>query len=510
MGADAAGIFFAIEIVLLNEFQTSTFSALILSSVTASAISRIFLGNESVFVFHSPIAGSYQQLYVYALLGLATGFVSLLFIRYSNSLDELIHKKILKKIPQWLLMTGVGLLVGICGYFYSDIFGIGYSGINNVLANGVAWKTVLILLALKFILVPLVLNSGGFGGIFAPSLFIGACLGFLFASGFNYFFGTQLDITAFILVGMGAALGGINSVPISAILIIFEMTKDYTFILPLMLAVVTSTMVVQITLKRSVHEHHLEKQGYRIASKGDTNLLKSIFVSHVMKESAVLIPEETPLPLIMKSFTESTHSTFYTIDKNDKLSGTITEGELRPIITEYEHIREVLVARDIASPEVVTVNEDDHLDYVMKLFERKDADEFPVLNKSTGKVVGVIRRHDVISAYNRETLKENVPEAFSYELEKVSAKKQTRVFEGFSVAEIKAPDKFVGKTLASLGVRQNFGLTVLMIRSSYSPYAEKENTDNLVVPEPHYIIKEDDVLILFGANEKIDLICEHD
>ena len=500
------GIFFAIEIVLLNEFETATFSALILSSVTASAISRIFIGNKSIFIFHSPSVGDYQTFYVYALLGLAAGFVSLLYIRYSNALDDFLHEKILNKIPQWILMTAVGLAVGISGYFFPDIFGIGYIGINHILASSVAWKTILILLALKFILVPLVLNSGGFGGIFAPSLFMGACLGSLFGIGMNYFFGFQFDVTAFILVGMGAILGGINSIPIASILIIFEMTKDYSFILPLMLAVVTSSMIVQITLKRSVHEHHLEKQGYRIASKNDISILKSVKVSQVMKESAVLIPEETPLPLVIKNLMESTHSTFYTINKENKLAGTIREGELRQIITEYEHIREVLVARDIASPDVVTVNEEDNLDYVMKLFERKDADEFPVTNRINNKVVGVIRRNDVISAYNRETLKENVPEAISYELEKISTKRKTTVFEGFSVTEIKAPHKFVGKTIASLGVRKNYGLTVLMIRSSLSPYAETGDNSNLIMPEPNYVIKEDDVMILFGADEKIELI----
>ena len=503
------GIFFALEVVLLNDFQTATFSALILSSVTASAVARVFLGNKSVFIFHSPTVGQYQELYVYALLGIAAGFVSLLFIKYSNALDDFLHKKILTKLPQWSVMTLVGLIVGVSGYFFKDIFGIGYSGINNVLANTVVWKTVAILLALKFILVPLVLNSGGFGGIFAPSLFIGACLGSLFATGLNYFFGFQFDVTAFILVGMGAVLGGINSVPISAILIIFEMTKDYTFILPLMLAVVSSTMIVQITIKRSVHEHHLEKQGYRLASRNEMSILRSIRVAQVMTSDAVLIPEETPLPLVVKSLMESTHNTFYTLGKDNKLTGTITEAELRPIITEYEHIREVLVARDISSPGVATVSENDDLDYVMKLFERKGADEFPVISPAqNNKVVGTIRRHDVISAYNRETLKENVPDAFLYELEHIEKNRQTKIFEGYSVAEIKAPEKFVGKTIASLGIRKNFGLTVLMIRTNYSPYADEVDENNLIVPEPNYIISEGDILVLFGADKNIELITE--
>jgi CIC family chloride channel protein len=187
---------------------------------------------------------------------------------------------------------------------------------------------------------------------------------------------------------------------------IFEMTKDYSFILPLMLAVVSSTMVVQIILKRSVHERHLEKQGYRVALRNEINVLKQVTVRQVMNNDVVLIPEKR-LSDSNKKLMESKHSTFYTINKQNILSGTIIETELRQIITEYEHIREVLVARDIASQGVTTVFEDDDLDSVMKLFEKKGADEFPVLNSAKeNKIVGTIRRQEVISAYNRESLKQ--------------------------------------------------------------------------------------------------------
>lgn len=166
------GIFFALEVVMLNAFSTSTFPALILSSVTASAVSRAFLGNKTVFNFSSPYVGEYYNLYVYAVLGITAGFISILFIRYSNKLDHIFQKKILNHFPQWIVMTLVGLIVGICGYYYKEIFGVGYAGINAILANTISWKVVAILFILKFILVPLILNSGGFGGIFAPSLFI--------------------------------------------------------------------------------------------------------------------------------------------------------------------------------------------------------------------------------------------------------------------------------------------------------------------------------------------------
>jgi len=501
------GIFFALEIILLNEFQTATFSALILATVTSSAISRIFLGNKSVFVFNSPDVGGYEHLYLYAILGIIAGLISLLFIRYSHALDPIFKKKILKRYPQWIVMTLVGLIMGVCGYFYKDIFGIGYVGINNILSNLLSWKTVLVLLALKIFLVPLILNSGGFGGVFAPSLFIGASLGYLYAVGLNYFFGFQFDTTAFILVSMGAVLGGINSIPISAILIIFEMTKDYSFILPLMLAVVASTMVMQISLKKSVHEKHLERQGYKLAQSKEVLLLRSIQVQEVMQKDIVLIPEETPLPKVLSALMESKYNTFYTTDQKGNIVGKITNSEIKPIITEYEHIREVLVARDIASKDVITVSETENLDYVMKLFENKDSDEFPVVNNY--KIIGIIRRQDVIAAYNRESFKYNVVEGFARELKSISVNKFTKVIEGYSIVEKSPPKEFIGREIADIKLRNNYGLEILMIKRNNSPYTEDEiESNNYILPNPQYVIGADDILILFGADDKIKVTGE--
>ena len=129
------GIFFALEIVLLNDFQTPTFSALVLASVTASAISRIFLGNTPTFIFDEISIGSYNHLYIYAVLGLLAGLLSILFIRYSDIVERILKDVILKKVPRWIPMVVIGLVMGVCGYFFNGIFGIGYEAINKILAG---------------------------------------------------------------------------------------------------------------------------------------------------------------------------------------------------------------------------------------------------------------------------------------------------------------------------------------------------------------------------------------
>lgn len=493
------GIFFALEIILLNEFSTSSFPTLILSSITASAVSRSFLGNKSVFIFHSPEVGNYLQLYHYALLGIFAGIVSFAFVTYSDLLNKFFQIKFIKKIPQWVLMTSIGLIVGISGYFYKYILGIGYNGINQILSNSLAWQVVFILLILKFMLVPMVLNSGGFGGIFAPSLFIGACLGYLYGISTHTLFGNNIDITAFVLVGMGAVLGGINFIPISAILIIFEMTKDYSFILPLMLAVVTSTMFVQLTLKKSIHERYLEQQGYRIAQRKEINI-DFIPVKYAMKKDIDVIHENTPLTVLIKKLVESNHNVFYIVNNSGKINGYISLSNLRELFTSYESIKDILVAKDIASNNITIIKEDDTLETVIRLFEITEIDEFPVVSSDGEKILGTISRNDVISLYNKESLKTELIEQLSFNLIKLEKAKRVKIFEGYSIIEKNVPKDLVGKSLLQLEFRKNFDLEVLMIKKSST------DKENVIFPNSNYVIEKGDSFILFGKDENIDKV----
>ncbi len=492
------GIFFALEIILLNDFQTTTFSALILASVTASAISRILLGNESIFHFQHQAFTDYSQLWLFIVLGVFAGLISLLFIRYSTFLQRLFKKKILKTIPQWLAMAIVGILVGLAGYFYRDILGIGYSAINEMLSNSLGWKLVLILMVLKFLLVPLILHSGGFGGLFAPSLFIGAAFGFLFAYFFNSI-GIETNFTIMILVSMGAVLGGINTIPISAILIIFEMTKDYSFILPLMLAVIVSTTIVQMSIKGSIHIKHLEEQGFKIVSGREVNILKKLRVSDVPLKEIELINEKTPLPKIVQKLIASTHDTFYVNNDKGKIIGTITESEIRPIMTDYDSLKNVLVARDVMKPMVVTVNYHDDLDSVLRLLTKYNVDQLPVTKDNM--IIGSILRRDILELYNRESLKENLADGITHELSTIDETGTAKI-GGYIIREIPVTDAIVGKTLIELRIRNKYGIEILLIKRKKF-FVEDEEDSEIKTPNPNLALESGDVLVVFGEESKI-------
>jgi len=499
------GVFFALEIILLNDFNAPTLSALILASVTASAISRVFLGNESIFTFGTPEIGGYNYIYMYAILGILAGLLSILFIRYNSSTGRIFRKKIFNKgIPQWLIMITIGLLVGVSGFYFKDIFGIGYSGINHILAGKLVWKVVLVLFILKFLLVPLILNSGGFGGVFAPSLFMGACLGFLYVTLANYLFGINLDTTTYILVGMGAMLGGINTIPITAIMIIFEMTQEYSFILPLMLAVIISTTISRLVLKGSVHVKHLEEQGYQITEGRESNILKSIFIKDVKLDQIELVPETTKLPVLIEKMIQRPGNSFYTVNDTNQITGTITETELRPIMTEYENVKDFLVASDVANPRVIFVKKGDDLDYVSRLFGKLNVDNIPVIEEDTKEILGAINRRAILSIYNRESLKINLADGLSKELKTIRETSSSAVTVGYSIAEVVVPAEFIGKSLSDLKIRSDYSLEVLMIKHPKEIFDDSDEKDLIITTDPDYLLRREDKLVLFGRDENIE------
>lgn len=499
------GVFFALEIILLHDFHTPTFSALILASVTASAISRIFLGNSTIFAFNIPEFIEYQHFYLFILLGIFCGIISALFLKYNDSSSFIINKHILKLIPRWVLMILVGLFVGISGYFFTDLFGIGYTGINNILANAHSLQVVVILLSLKFILVPLVLNSGGFGGTFAPSLFMGASVGYIFSNIVTNLTGVQTDPTTYILVGMGAMLGGINSIPITAILMIFEMTREYSFILPLMLSVIVSSTISQIVNKGSYHLKLLEKQGFRLSGDKRTNVLKSILVKDIMHSDPIIVNQSTNLTEIVKQLMSSNYNSIFTVNNNGELTGIVTNTHIKPLITEFESLKMTLVASDIADTRIFKVKATDDLDYALKLITKTDMDELPVVDSTNNKKInGIISRQDILNAYNKESIKQDLSDGITRELQTLQKSKMSNVMDGYALVERKPGFEFIGKTISELRIRNRFGLEILMIKKNKELFDESDKDSRIIMPRHDYRIEEDDILVLFGPEDKIN------
>ncbi len=501
------GIFFALEVVLLNDFQAATFSVLILASVSASMISRIYLGNEPRFSFSEFSIGPYSSIVLYALLGIAAGLLSVLFIRYAEWLHRFITKWS-KKYPLYLRAAAVGLALGLLGYFFPELLGIGYGAVNEVLRGDFPIFAAVVLMLGKMAFVPLILENGGYGGVFAPAIFIGAFLGYLFYIVIGQVLGISVSATPYILVGMGSVLAGINMIPLTAIFILFEMTNDYTFILPLMLGVVASVTVVQVVLKESLLLSELRHAGLRIASGRERNLLEGILVHQVMRPEILTVPESAPISDVLELAIDSDHTVIFTTNRAGKLTGYIKIDDLRPLLLDSEHLRHMLVAKDIAIPGVTTLRDIDDLDTAMKLFGRLGIDEIPVRSATDrGRILGTLWQQDVIKAYNKETLRANLADGLSKHLATLDKTTQLDILPGYVLTEIPAPRSFVGKTLRQLQVRNRYGAEVLLVKRSADGLSGDGDTSTLQ-PSADYRIHAGDALVLFGPQDKLKELME--
>ena len=490
-----AGVFFCIEVILLNEIQASAISVFLLTSVSASAVSRMFLGNAPKFHFGELSIGPVSHLAFYLLLGLGAGFLSLLFIR-TNELGNAGFKKLYKRIPKIVGMGAVGLLMGAAIYFFPAVRGVGYDTINGILSGEIGPLTSVVLFVLKFLLVILILSSGGFGGVFAPSLFLGACFGYVFATMITSLTPITLDPVTFTLVGMGAMLAGVNSVPITAILMLFEMTSDYNFILPLMLGVVGSHAVSHLLLNGSIYQRKLHHSGYDKAPDLESSVLRSTFVKQVARQDIFVVTEDTPVSELVRQFLQEKHDSIYTLNRSGDIVGVITSSALRYLINDFHMLQDVIIAQDIADPNVTLISADATLDEAMRLFARQRVEELPVISdENTNKIFGTLHYQDLLSGINEGMVKRSIRSTMAADFKMLQKDEILEAMPGFSIAEVILPEKFIDKNIVQLHLRNTYKIDVLMIERQTSTL---DDTPKRLFPERELTFQRGDKLIVYG------------
>ena len=495
-----AGIFFSLEVVLLNEFRATTISVFLLSSVSASAVSRVFLGNDPKFIFSSIHPDAFQHFGFYLLLGIIAGLLSIAFIK-AKTWTHSQFVRLYERTPLWVGMAVVGLIMGVAGFLVPDIMGIGYDAINNILVSQVSLNMVVLLFVLKFALVILILSAGGFGGIFAPSIFMGACYGYMFAMAASYFFPIQLDPTTFTLVGMGAMLAGINSVPITAIMILFEMTNDYHFILPLMLGIVGSHIITQMAMNGSIYAKELADEGYEIGEAQERRILCSIPATAIMHKEFLSIPERTPITELVRIFlNDEEHDTIYVTNDQGLLTGLIPSSTLHHLITSYHSLEGMVIARDIADMDITYIHADDNLEVAMRLFATNPVDEIPVLKSgSQHEILGAIHYQDVLNVYNQKVSKVSLKDELALHVKSLQSDKIMEAIPGFSIAQAPIPDHFINKNLANLNLRNRYHIDVLLIERKRDLDVHKTESEK-VMPHKDLILRRGDTLLIYGKS----------
>ncbi|HEX6748877.1 MAG TPA: chloride channel protein [Longimicrobium sp.] len=398
--APLAGAFFALEEVL-GSLAVAAFPPVVVAAVLAAVVSRAFLGDHPAF----PIPAQYgftlrrEVILFYPVLGVLAGLVSVLYVRAFFGAESLAKRL---KLRPWLLPVLGGLVVGLMVWASGGVLvGYGHLAVRVEVFGRMAWTTLAMLALGKIVATSLTLGSGGTGGVFTPSLYIGAATGGAYGVLMTKLFpGLGLHPEAYALVGMGAVVGAATQAPITAILIVFEMTNDYAIVLPLMMATVIATVVARHVEPDSLYSGWLRRRGEHLEHGTDRDVLSGLHVSDVYDRAAPSIPADATIEHLVEQLGRADRTEYPVVDEDGALLGIVTVAELARAAGEAPSLGAVLLAADLAGPSESVHPADTLLEAVRKMGVR-GVGSLPVVDAGTGAFLGTLGRAEILAAYQR-------------------------------------------------------------------------------------------------------------
>lgn len=414
-GAPIGAVIFAIEVILL-EISTASFIPLLIASVMGSITSMILIGEESLFNFNLKENFIAAHMPYYLLLGIICGVVSLYFSKMVRSTE-----KIMDDIgDQWMRTTYGGALLGIMVFFFPPIYGEGYDFLNilidgdysKILDNSIFFSTIenpimiLVFLAIIVLVKPIAsavtIGSGGSGGIFAPSLYVGGIVGFLFAYSKNMLgFHIPLPVAHFTLVAMCGLMAGVQHAPLSAIFLIAEITGGYELFVPLMFVSAIAYITTTHFQKDSLYKLQLKDQGKHLPETKDQELLDTIDISQVIERDLLPIHPNAQLKNLIDLVKISKRNIFPVVDDNQALCGIITLDDFRDIMFDSGKQETVVIRQLMHSPPEILLATD-NMQSAMQKFERSGAWNLPVVED--GRYLGFVSKSRIFNTYRKRLI----------------------------------------------------------------------------------------------------------
>ena len=392
--APIAGVFFSLEVVL-RRFSTRNFTVVVLSAVVATAISDAVFGNEPGILIPRYQLVSPVEIPLYAVLGMLAGTLAVVLIRILYWTE---YRFGALRFPPFIVMPALGgLLLGPIGLIDIRALGLGEDTMNAVLVEH-ASTALGLLLVLKLAATAITVGSGGSGGVFRPSLFLGALLGVVFGSGVHMLL-PDLTATsgAYGTVGTAAVFAGAARAPLTAILILLELTRDYGIMLPLMTAVATSTVVSQLLSPGgSIYTLKLHRMGLHLEYEEPPSTLGRMLVSDAMSPALTTFAPDASLGEVASAF-EHEHEPFgMVLDEDDRIVGVIAEYHLDEAL---DRDQEGLTAADVCTPEFRRIRPDRTLREALNVFAGWDQAALPVVEADAPFTpIGLLRRDDIAHA----------------------------------------------------------------------------------------------------------------
>jgi CIC family chloride channel protein len=413
--APLAGIIFTLEILMLD-LSLSSIIPLMISSITACGISYLMIGSDVEFG-NSLKAFAMGNIPYYILLGVFCGFVSLYFTRATLFLEKKIAL-VKNTVYRWAIGS---ISLGVLIYFIPALYGEGYDILTSIMTGNSfeifeksvfyslhdkAWFFILYLFSIiifKVLAMSLTNGSGGVGGTFGPTLFLGGITGFLVARLINLSGIYEVPESNFALVGMAGTMSGVMQAPLTAIFLIAEITGGYTLLMPLMVVSVISFITIRRFEQYSIYTKRLAQSGDLLTHNKDKAALTLLKAEDLVETDFVKVYSGNTLGEMVKAVSSSKRNIFPVIDKQGHIEGVVFLDDIRDVMFEAK-LYSTTVVKDKMKPVPDVIRIEEPMENVVLKFEKTGAWNLPVVNE-TNEYVGFLSKSKILSAY-RELLKE--------------------------------------------------------------------------------------------------------
>ncbi|MBC8338229.1 MAG: chloride channel protein [Rhodospirillales bacterium] len=400
--APIAGTLFASEVVI-GHYALRAFAPIVISSVAGTALSRAWFGDFPAFALADTPLASFWEFPAFLGLGLMSALVAMAFMHAIVLAQRL---SVVTPLPLWLKPALAGLTIGLVGLAFPQVLGVGYGLTENALLVEISLAMLLALAAAKIFATAVSIGWGFGGGVFSPSLVIGALTGGAYGLVFTGLFPEfSSGPAAYTLVGMGAVAAAVLGAPISTTLIIFEMTGDYALMLGVMVAVVISSELTEQLYGRSFFSLQLKQRGIDLRGGFEAEIMRTIRVSEVLAKDSELVTLDVGLPDLRAMLQNSKIGEIYVLRDDGALYGTITLADLSDVAFDNV-IDDLLCAGDVARVQPAVLCEDDDLEAALALLAETEEDRIAVVEDRDAMLFrGYVTHADVMAAYNKALLK---------------------------------------------------------------------------------------------------------